>query len=245
MIEEKRATENGDEELGEAEDTPSKFGFPPLDAVQTRLLGVLIEKQLSTPDYYPLTLKSTVAACNQKSNRDPHMDLDERTVCRGLDHLREKKLIWMVHAAGSRTPKYEHKLDERIFVSDRGELAVLAELLARGPQTPGQLRSRTERMHSFTDKEQVQAILDKLAGRGVPLVMCLGRQHGQKEDRYTHLLAGLPDMDEARLGAADPVHMSVTEDARHLDELEKKVADLEEAVATLQAEFAAFREQFE
>lgn len=226
-------------------DTPARFGFEPLDDVQARVLGCLLEKQLSTPEYYPLTLRATVAACNQKSNRDPVYQFDEKAVARALDHLREKKLAWMVHAAGSRTEKYEHRLGERVFIEDRKGLAVLCELMVRGPQTAGQLRARTERMHSFADRQEVQEVLDGLAARGVPLVVRLPHVSGHKEARYAQLLCGVPDVAETGAEAAAPARVPFTEDGERMVALEQKVAALTEKVEALEVSLREFRKQFE
>lgn len=241
------AAETAAPDGGMAADVATGFGFTALDEIQARVLGVLIEKQLSTPDYYPLTLKAAVSGCNQKNNREPVFELAEKSVSRALDHLREKKLVWMVHAPGSRTPKYEQHVEERIFLAEPQELSVLAELLVRGPQTPGQLRSHTERMHLFASRDQVQDVLDGLAARGVPLVVRMAHLPGQKEARYAHLLSG-PVEDAVLLAsgadrAAPP--LIATEDSARIADLEQKVSALAERVAALEGEYASFRRQFE
>jgi hypothetical protein len=160
-----------------------------LSEVETRVLGSLIEKDITTPDYYPLSLNALVNACNQKNNRDPVMHLDEDAVRQALDALHDQRLAGPTSSADSRVTKYEHRLQE-VFNFTRGETAVLCVLLLRGPQTPGELRGRTERMHRFEDLTEVQSTLERLIARQPPLVKVLARQPGTKEARSMHLLAG-------------------------------------------------------
>jgi uncharacterized protein YceH (UPF0502 family) len=214
-----------------------------LNNVEARVLGALIEKDITTPDYYPLSLNALVNACNQKNNREPVMSLDENAVRDALRGLQEFNLAGPARGADSRVTKYEHRLQE-VFNLLRGETAVLCVLLLRGPQTPGELRGRTERMHQFEDLDAVQASLQKLMQREPPLAAVLPRQPGTKESRYAHLLSGEIDGAELVARSAPPeVH------ARDSDD---KVARLEEQVATLQREvselkdlFEGFRKQFE
>ncbi len=161
-----------------------------LNDVEARVLGSLVEKDITTPDYYPLSLNALVNACNQKSNRDPVMNLDENAVRSALGTLQDKGLAGPAGGADSRVPKFEHRLQE-VFNFTRPELAVLCVLLLRGPQTPGELRGRTERMHGFGDLSEVQSALQRLIDREPPLVAMLPRQPGTKESRYAHLLSGL------------------------------------------------------
>ncbi len=156
---------------------------------EVRVLGSLIEKDITTPDYYPLSLNALVNACNQKSNRDPFMQLDENAVRDALSGLQEHRLAGPAGGADSRVTKYEHRTQE-VFNFTRGEVAVLCVLLLRGPQTPGELRGRTERMHHFETLDDVQVALQKLMQRQPPLAKVLPRQPGTKESRYAHLLAG-------------------------------------------------------
>ena len=156
---------------------------------EVRVLGSLIEKDITTPDYYPLSLNALVNACNQKSNRDPFMQLDENAVRDALSGLQEHRLAGPARGADSRVTKYEHRSQE-VFNFTRGEVAVLCVLLLRGPQTPGELRGRTERMHHFETLDDVQSALQKLMQRQPPLAKVLPRQPGTKESRYVHLLAG-------------------------------------------------------
>src|SRR6195256_3665883 len=160
-----------------------------LSDVETRVLGSLVEKELTTPEYYPLSLNALVNACNQKSNRDPIMNLDEDSVRAALRTLQDNSLARSVSAADSRVTKYEHRLQEA-FNLDRREAALFCELLLRGPQTPGELRTRAERMHPFDDLSESQSALQRLMNREPPLVKILARQPGTKESRYIHLLSG-------------------------------------------------------
>src|SRR6266478_7741794 len=171
-----------------------------LNEMEARVLGSLIEKELTTPAYYPLSLNALVNACNQKSNRDPYMNLDEDAVREALRSLNQKELAGPADNMESRVKKYEHRLQEA-FNFTRHEIAILCELLLRGPQTPGELRGRAERMHRFEALQDVQSALQKLMQREPALVKVLPRQPGTKESRYAHLLAG--DVVEAE--AAMPV----------------------------------------
>lgn len=160
-----------------------------LNAIEVRVLGSLVEKDITTPDYYPLSLNALVNACNQKNNRDPVMTLDEDPVRSALDSLQVKRLAGPASGADSRVTKYEHRLQE-VYNFDRRETAILCVLLLRGAQTPGELRSRSERMYAFESLEDVLAALDRLSRREPPLVTILPRQPGTKESRYMHLLSG-------------------------------------------------------
>src|SRR5271154_378531 len=160
-----------------------------LTDIEIRTLGSLIEKDITTPDYYPLSLNALVNACNQKNNRDPVMTLDEDSVSQALSTLQEKRLAGPTSGADSRVTKYEHR-NQEVFNFTRGESAILCVLFLRGAQTPGELRSRTERMHRFEDLTEVQSTLQRLMQRDPPLVKVLPRQPGTKEARYKHLLAG-------------------------------------------------------
>src|SRR5229473_3601262 len=178
-------------------DSPSVVSFHPvnilLNEVECRVLGSLIEKEITTPEYYPLSLNALVNACNQKSNRDPVMNLDEGAVRQALHSLDGQSLVRYVSAADSRVTKYEHRLQEA-FNFYRHEIAILCVLLLRGPQTPGELRTRAERMHPFDDLNAVQSSLQHLMKREPPLVKVLPRQPGTKESRYVHLLSGDADL---------------------------------------------------
>jgi len=215
-----------------------------LKEVEVRVLGALVEKDVTTPDYYPLSLNALVNACNQKNNRDPVMSLDEGSVREALITLQEKRLAGPSSTADSRVTKYEHRLQE-MFNFTRGETAVLCVLLLRGPQTPGELRGRTERMHRFETLDEVQSTLQRLMQREEPLVKILSRQPGTKESRYSHLLAG--DVSEGTPGspASRSPSFKVSEDAERISRLEEEVANLQNQVAELKRQLEGFRKQFE
>lgn len=218
-----------------------------LNEVECRVLGSLIEKEITTPEYYPLSLNALINACNQKSNREPVMNLDEAAVRQALHSLDGQSLVRSVSAADSRVTKYEHRIQEG-FNFYRHEIAILCVLLLRGPQTPGELRTRAERMHRFDDLSAVQSSLHHLMQREPPLVKLLPRQPGTKEARYAHLLSGdaggwgskqAAEMDTASAAAAD------TTGGERLARLEEEVAVLRSDVADLREQFARFRKQFE
>ena len=164
------------------------MGLPrALDAIEIRVVGSLMEKQQTTPEYYPLTLNALVAACNQKSNREPVMELAESDVRGALDRLRSHALVWAT--LGARVPRWEHSLTRRLEL-DPPSAALLTTLFLRGPQTPGELRGRTERMHAFATVTEVEELLRAMAARPEPLVVELPRQPGQKESRWSHLAGG-------------------------------------------------------
>ena len=208
---------------------------------EVRVLGALIEKDITTPEYYPLSLNALVNACNQKSNRDPVMQLDENAVRDALSGLQERRLAGPASGADSRVTKYEHRTQE-VFNFTRPEVAVLCTLLLRGPQTPGELRGRTERMHRFESLDDVESALQKLSHREPPLVKVLALQPGTKEPRWVHLLAGDVDVPES------PVPVTATQAAADNDRvvrLEIEVAALRQELAALKAQMDTFRKQFE
>src|SRR6202046_2908741 len=209
-----------------------------LTALEARVLGALIEKDITTPDYYPLSLNALVNACNQKNNRDPVMTLNEDSVTHALATLQEKRLAGPASGADSRVTKYEHRLQE-VFNFDRREIAILCVLLLRGPQTPGELRSRTERMYRFEALDDIVSTLDRLGQRHPPLAAILPRQPGTKESRYLQLFSG-----DAPPAAPLPVRAPGTDNDR-LGHLENEVLELKREVAEMQQQFAAFRKQFE
>jgi uncharacterized protein YceH (UPF0502 family) len=213
-----------------------------LNEVEARVLGALLEKEITTPDYYPLSLNALVNACNQKSNRDPVMNLDEGSVRNALNVLHDESLARSVSAADSRVTKYEHRLQEA-FNFDRREAAIFCEMLLRGPQTPGELRSRAERMHHFDDLSEVQSALQRLMSRDPALIKILARQPGTKESRYVHLLSGDTEPASAPLARETP-QVAVRENADK-SQLESEVAELRKDIAELKQQFAAFRKQFE
>jgi uncharacterized protein YceH (UPF0502 family) len=214
-----------------------------LTEVEVRALGALVEKDITTPDYYPLSLNALVNACNQKNNRDPVMTLDENAVRDSLATLQEKRLAGPASGADSRVTKFEHRLQE-VFNFDRREIAVLCVLLLRGPQTPGELRGRTERMYSFEALDDVISTLDRLAQREPPLAVILPRQPGTKESRYMHLFSGEPVLDAPALIAPDS-QRSTGSSGDRLSRLEDEVAQLREELSKVQEQLAAFQKQFE
>jgi uncharacterized protein YceH (UPF0502 family) len=214
-----------------------------LNEIEARVLGALVEKDITTPDYYPLSLNALVNACNQKNNRDPVMNLEEGAVRDALNGLHEHGLAGPGSGADSRVTKYEHRLQET-FNFSRGETAVLCVLLLRGPQTPGELRGRTERMHRFEDLEAVQSSLQKLMQREPPLVVVLPRQPGTKEARYAHLLSGEVETGELP-SPRMPSPPSPSAHNERVSRLEEAVAALQNEVSELKRQLAEFRKQFE
>jgi uncharacterized protein YceH (UPF0502 family) len=214
-----------------------------LNEVECRVLGALIEKEITTPEYYPLSLNALVNACNQKSNRDPAMNLDEAAVRQALHSLDGQSLVRSVSASDSRVTKYEHRLQEA-FNFYRHEIAILCVLLLRGPQTPGELRTRTERMHSFDDLSAVQSSLLHLMKREPPLVKVLPRQPGTKESRYAHLLSGDVESFDVK-PMAEASAATVSADGERIAHLQEEIALLHKEIADLKQQFAQFREQFE
>ena len=212
-----------------------------LNETETRVVGSLIEKQLTTPEYYPMTLNALVAACNQKSNRDPVVSYDESTVMAALDTLREKNLVYTFHGSSSRVVKYKHMFPN-VFELDAADVAVMAVLMLRGPQTVGEIRGRTDRLYEFTSLPEAQETLDKLTHRDEPLVIRLERQIGQKDARYAHLLSG--EIDVATLAVA---HERTTTGGRseRVEKLEAEIETLKSELASFREEFALFRKQFD
>jgi uncharacterized protein YceH (UPF0502 family) len=210
---------------------------------EVRVLGALIEKDITTPEYYPLSLNALVNACNQKSNRDPVMQLDEDAVLDAVEGLQQDRLAGPAGGADSRVTKYEHRLQE-VYNFTRPEIAVLCVLLLRGPQTPGELRGRGERMHRFEALEDVQSALQKLMQREPPLAKVLARQPGTKESRYAHLMAGDvgETMGPAQIGAA--AERGPAEGER-IARLEAEVAELRREVGGVKDQLERFRKQFE
>ena len=214
-----------------------------LNEIEVRVLGSLLEKEITTPDYYPLSLNALINACNQKSNRDPVMALDENVVVQALDSLNEKGLAGPSTSADSRVPKFAHRLQE-VFNFDRREMAALCVLLLRGPQTPGELRGRSERMYRFDDLAAVESTLHHLMEREPPLVKKLTRQPGTKESRYAHLLAG--DVEGWIAPAeAQPVAAAAGQVEQRITRLETEVQSLRTEIADLRQQLEDFRKQFE
>src|SRR5467141_3616467 len=202
-----------------------------LNEVECRVLGSLIEKEITTPEYYPLSLNALVNACNQKSNRDPVMNLDEAAVRRALHSLDGQSLVRYVSAADSRVTKYEHRLQET-FNFYRHEVAILCVLLLRGPETPVELRTRAERMHPFDDLSAVQSSLQHLMKREPPLAKVLPRQPGTKESRYAHLLSGEVEVFESK-PVAETSAATISADGERIAHLEEEIALLHKEIADL------------
>ena len=214
-----------------------------LDDIQTRVLGSLVEKEITTPDYYPLSLNALINACNQKSNRAPEMHLDEESVRDALHSLNVKNLAAAASGADSRVTKYEHRFQE-VFNFTRPETALICVLMLRGPQTPGELRGRAERLHRFDTLDDVHTTLGRLMKWDPPLVKMLPRLPGTKEARYAHLLAGdvqaWEPESEMEVAAA-----SGSADSERVTRLENEVAALRQEIVDLKQQVADFRKQFE
>lgn len=223
--------------------------LPPLSADEIRVLGSLVEKAVTTPDYYPLTLNSLTLACNQISNRDPVVAFDETTVVRALDGLREKRLASVFTGAESRVAKYKHSLTAAVLLTP-GEVGLLCVLMLRGPQTLAELRTRTERFQPFDSLTEVEESLQALSTRQPqPLVVKLPRLPGTKEPRYAHLLGGPIDI-TALAGsstgpAPEPATLAVRAENERLAKLEAATVALRSELAELRQQFAEFRKQFE
>ncbi len=196
-----------------------------LSDTEVRVLGSLIEKEITTPDYYPLSLNALVAACNQSSNRNPVVHFDEGTVAQAADSLREKKLVHLVDRGESRVTKYRHVLYEAMNMG-RPAIAVMCVMMLRGPQTVGEIRTRTNRLYDFSSLEEVETTLNSLMSGERPLLVRLPRQTGQKEVRYAHLLSG---------------EVRITEPEAEPD----RIGKLEREVEDLKKQFEQFRKQFE
>lgn len=214
-----------------------------LTNIEARVLGALIEKEITTPDYYPLSLNALINACNQKNNREPVMSLDEGAVRSALSSLQAKRLASPVNSADSRVTKYEHRLQE-VFNFNRREIAVLCVLLLRGPQTVGELRGRSERMFHFEELSDVESTLQHLIERDPPLARALARQPGTKEPRYMHLLSGDTEPVHAseenqELGTTEP------HSRERIAALETQVAELRRELSDLRQQFTALKAQFE
>lgn len=211
-----------------------------ISPIEARILGAFIEKELTTPDYYPLSLNGLTNACNQKSNRDPVLQLEESEILDQVDQLRKKGLAMQSQDAGSRVAKYRHTLRERLYLDDH-ELAILAELLLRGAQTPGELRSRADRMAGFPELAKVEEVLAELMSKEPPMVTKLARQPGRKEHRYAQLWSG-PVAEEDTV-ETDPLYAQAS--TKSVGELEQEISELRNELNQLRDEFQRFRTQFE
>jgi uncharacterized protein YceH (UPF0502 family) len=205
-----------------------------INEIEARVVGSLVEKQLTTPEYYPLTLNALVAACNQKTNRDPVTAYSEAEVERALESLRDKNLVYVFYGSSSRVPKYKHMLPS-VYELDERETAIVSVLLLRGPQTAGELNQRTGRLYQFSGLGEISETLDGLARRDEPVIVKLERQPGQKEARYAHLLSG----------EISPELLASFRDASAGPGRNDRIAELEREIEELKNEFSQLREQFE
>lgn len=213
-----------------------------LDATEVRVLGALIEKEITTPEYYPLSLNALINACNQKTSREPVVQYDEETVSAALDRLRQKRLAGTITGAGIRVPKHRQRLTEQLNLGRR-ELALLCVLMLRGPQTAGELRGRSAAMHGFSDIEEVDSCLQHMSERQPPLVAVLPRQPGSREHRYVHLLSGAPPAEG--LTSDSPVAQPARSREDRLVALEGEVSSLRAEIEEIKRGFEQFRRQFE
>ncbi|HEU0008165.1 MAG TPA: YceH family protein [Terriglobia bacterium] len=217
-----------------------------LSPVEVRIVGSLLEKEVTTPEYYPLSLNALTLACNQKSNRDPVMSLADETVAAALEPLRSRGLVFFVHESGSRVEKYRQRLSE-VLNLDRRELAILCALMLRGFQTVGELRERTQRLYAFDDLAAVESCLNRMIERNpIPLTVKLSRAPGSKESRYAHLLSGVPNVmeTEANHGTSSSAPGRPSQVER-MSVLESEVAALRQEVSDLRRQLGEFRKQFE
>ncbi len=211
-----------------------------------RVLGSLVEKQVTTPEYYPLTLNALTLACNQKNNRNPVTEFDETTVAQALESLREKNLTYVFHGSSSRVPKYKHVMPEVMHLNQK-ELAIMCVLMLKGPQTTGELRGSASRLYEFSGLQEVEETLYALSSREPEsLVVRLSRQPGQKETRFAHLLAGEPSVEQVAEpeDRQRPTRTSRNEPER-MTKLEQEVEALSTELERLRQQFEEFRKQFE
>lgn len=204
-----------------------------LNEIEVRVLGTLVEKDLSTPEYYPMTLSALTAACNQKTNRDPVVSYGEQQVAEALESLQRKHLAGTSTSSHGRAVRYRHALAEAMKL-ERRDMAALAILMLRGPRTAGEVRGRGSRMYAFDTLNEVDEVLQRLEGGEDPLVVRLERRPGQKEDRFAHCFGGVPEPSGEEYPPND-----------RLEDLQERVAVLERQLETLQRELTAFRRQFE
>jgi uncharacterized protein len=211
-----------------------------LTEIEARIVSALVEKQLTTPEYYPLTLNALVAACNQKTNREPVVNYDEQTVQNALEDLRDKNIVYIYYGSTSRVPKYKQMLPQ-VFELEPSETAVLCVLMLRGPQTIGEIKERTGRLYDFRDLNDVNETLEALTKRDEPLIVKLERQPGQKEARYAHLLSGEvisytpPEKGVSRSSAND----------ERVEKLEQELENVKNELSLFKQEFEEFKKQFE
>jgi uncharacterized protein YceH (UPF0502 family) len=216
-----------------------------LNETEVRVLGSLIEKQITTPEYYPLTLNSLTAACNQKNNRNPVTSLTEAEVERALDTLRDKNLAYVFHGSTSRVPKFKHVAPE-VLQLNPVELAAMCVLMLSGPQTVGEIRTRGSRLYEFSGLDEVEETLRLLGARDSdPLVTKLPRQPGQKESRFAHLLCGAPALETVVESLPATRTDRRASDTERIAKLEEQVSELNEKVESLTNQFEKFKQQFE
>jgi uncharacterized protein YceH (UPF0502 family) len=208
-----------------------------LNEYELRALGAMVEKHIATPDYYPMTLNALVNACNQKNHRDPVVSYDETIVAKALDSLREKNLAYVFHGSEARAPKYGH-LFPKAFDLSEAETPLMCVLILRGPQTSGELRSRTQHLRSFGSLAEVETLLQGLSLREEPLIVKLPRQPGSRESRFAHLLGGPVEMEQSEA----PPHLAPSVLQRHSEN--DKIAKLEEEIASLRMELSDLKQQF-
>jgi uncharacterized protein YceH (UPF0502 family) len=217
-----------------------------LNEVEVRVLGALVEKQVTTPEYYPLTLNALTQACNQKNNRNPVVTFDEGTVTQSLESLRSKNLVYLFYGSTSRVPKYKHMMAE-VYGLDSKELAVMCVLMLRGYQTVGELRGRTDRLYDFSGLQEVEETLTSLSAKEPDsLVATLPRRAGQKDVRYAHLLSGELDVNyQSEPEYSDAAGTNQLSKSDRLSALEKEVELLRAEIDGMRKEFEEFRKQFE
>jgi|ERR1051326_919477 uncharacterized protein YceH (UPF0502 family) len=216
-----------------------------LNDIEVRVLGSLIEKQITTPEYYPLTLNALTLACNQKNNRNPVTSFTESQVAAALDSLREKNLAYVFHGSTSRVPKYKHVAPE-IFHLTPAETAVMCVLMLSGPQTVGEIRTRGSRLYEFSGLEEVDETLHSLSTKDTdPMIMKLPRQPGQKDARFVHLLSGEVNVEELSERAANSHVTRRSSDSERIEKLEERVNALDAEMDSLRRQFDEFKRQFE
>jgi uncharacterized protein len=215
-----------------------------LTDIETRILGSLVEKQVTTPEYYPLTLNALTLACNQKNNRQPVTSYSDDQVAQALETLREKNLAYVFYGSTSRVPKYKHVMPEVMHLS-HPEVAIMCVLMLRGAQTPGELRGNASRLHEFNGLDEIEQTLNALISRDEPLVVRLPRQPGQKEMRFAHLLSGEFDLEAIVTEAERPAATTRRSSGEQMERLEQKVDSLTNEVERLRLQFEEFRKQFD
>jgi uncharacterized protein len=216
-----------------------------LNEFELRVLGSLVEKQIATPTYYPMTLNALTNACNQKNHRDPVVSYDETTVERTLDSLREKNLAYVFHGSEARVPKYANQF-ARYFDLNGAEIAVMCVLILRGPQTPGEVRSRSAHLHQFEQLNDVETTMQNLASREEPLVVRLPRQLGARESRYAHLLGGEINVEEMPASHhTESASNQVGVDNERIAKLEAELSSLRHGLEDLKRQFESFKNLFD